>query len=269
MSHESLPQKADKENESPMGGAGEKDARASSSWKTKAAVAAALVLVLLGWWKASVQRSATAPVEFSADEASVPASMPLRGTPKAQGPLAARNANEATIKVHIAGRVKKPGVYALPPNSRIADAIQRAGGAQKDGDVDAINLAAWAEDGSRIEVPPKETAAPAVETPRITRDSLAAADLRAAPRPKRSRVAVLPEAPSKSTVLPAVKFPIDINRADAQTLEALPGVGPSTAQKILAYREENGSFQSVDDLDEVKGIGPVKLEKMRPFVLVR
>jgi comEA protein len=273
MSPELLPLE-ETENMVPEGAAGESNVPSGGSWKVKAAGAGAALLAVFAWWNFSIQRSTKPSVEFHAGETAVVSPMPTPRTQETRASAITRSANVATIKVHIAGRVKKPGVYALPSGARVADAVQRAGGAHEDGDINAINLAAWAEDGARIEVPPKqmpqeETLPESVATNAPQSFSYATAKPTKASKAVRSSVAVKSEARSKSTVLPAVKFPIDINRADAKMLEALPGVGPSTAQKILAYREENGGFKSIDDLDEVKGIGPVKLEKMRPFVVVR
>jgi competence protein ComEA len=232
------------------------------------------------------------------------------------------------IVVHVAGRVHKPGVYTLPPNARVRDAVLKAGGPLYDADINAINLAAWAEDGTRIEVPakpqPKEPQSegppplPAMQSPQPTFDAASAsatensveeralespappavepetratrvhrngeptarraraATPRATARSAGAKVAGVPRATTASgqesvNASPEylAKHPLDLNRARAEQLEMLPGIGPSLAGKIVAYREQNGGFKSVDDLDNVSGIGPKKLETLRPLVTVQ
>ncbi|GBC92222.1 ComE operon protein 1 [bacterium HR15] len=146
----------------------------------------------------------------------------------------------ASVVVHVAGQVRKPGVYTLPSGSRLRDALQQAGGAKPEADLDGVNLAEPLSDGQKIYVPHK------AET----------------------RVATAfnePRAPLKS---PA-RFPLDINRATAEELEQLPGIGPVLAARIVEYRRAHGRFQSVDELLEVRGIGPKRLEQLRPYVIVR
>jgi competence protein ComEA len=172
-------------------------------------------------------------------------------------------------------------VYGLPAHSRVWDAVKKAGGALSDGDVNAINLAAWVEDGSRIEVPPRE-AEPLVE-PRTAevQPNFESSPRRASVRQStttrtanRESTRVRKRAGSTRTRKAAAletlaKNPLDLNRADVAQLETLPGIGPAMAGRILEYRAENGGFKSVDDLDDVKGIGEAKMEKLRPLVMVR
>ena len=147
----------------------------------------------------------------------------------------------------VAGCVNRPGVYSLAEDKRVLDAISAAGGAKPNADTQSLNLAAKIEDGSRIYVPPKgETGVPI----RIT--------------------TVKPAGRASGSSSDKLKNPgegvVRINTADAGELQRLPGVGPSTAEKIIDYRAQIGRFTSVEQLDDVKGIGPKKLEKMRPFV---
>lgn len=154
----------------------------------------------------------------------------------------------AGVVVHVSGAVKKAGVYRLSPDSRVADALEQAGGATEHADLDALNLAAPLHDGQQIHVPRKgETRTPVsggVSSPRAAHNA-----------PK--------------TAAAAPQFPINLNTADAEQLEAIPGIGPVLAQRIIEYRQTHGRFQSVDDLLEVHGIGAKRLESMRPYVTVK
>lgn len=146
----------------------------------------------------------------------------------------AANAEPApTLLVHVAGAVRRPGLYQLEEGSRVDDAIRKAGGAKPRAALELVNLAAPISDGQQILVPVRAGAGQAVATP-------------AAPG--------------------AASGPVHLNNATLEQLDALPGVGPVTAQKILDYRTEHGSFQTVDELDAVPGIGPARLEELRDLV---
>ena len=132
--------------------------------------------------------------------------------------------------VHVAGAVRRPGVYELEPGARVQDAIRRAGGARRQANLDAVNLAARLADGQQIVVP-SATAAPAIA--------------------------------GGSEVAAA---PVSLGSATIEQLETLDGVGPATAQKIVAYRAQHGGFRSIDDLANVPGIGPKKLAAIKPHV---
>ena len=149
-----------------------------------------------------------------------------------------------SVVVHVAGRVKNPGVYTLKPGARIIDAIRAASGPTADANLDAINLAARAQDGDRILVPSKQPPAALPQLPTS--------------RPPQTSASGRSASPEQELV--------NINTAGIEELDRLPGVGPVTAQKIIDYRNQIGQFTSIDQLDDIKGIGPKKLEKMRPFV---
>lgn len=154
------------------------------------------------------------------------------------------------LAVHVAGAVKNSGVYRLPPNSRVDDAIRQAGGATANADLDALNLAELIADGQKIYVPRKgETPPPTVVA------STSTSSASTAPRGEKSA--------------PVARFPIDLNTATAEQLEAIPGIGPVLAQRIVDYRRTNGRFNSIDELLEVSGIGQKRLENMRPYVTVK
>jgi competence protein ComEA len=153
----------------------------------------------------------------------------------------------ASIVVHVAGAVIAPGVLSLASGARVADAVVAAGGVAPDGDLDGINLAAPLGDGQRVYVPRIGEVDPAaVPSGAWAGDASATGPVGTSP--------------------PA--GPVDLNVADATALEALPGVGPSTATAIVDDRDRNGPFASVDDLDRVPGIGPAKLASLRDLVTV-
>ncbi|NLM45994.1 MAG: ComEA family DNA-binding protein [Firmicutes bacterium] len=154
--------------------------------------------------------------------------------PKAEGPEIVPPAEnnlpeqkrEGEIFVHVAGAVRRPGVYTLPAGSRVIHALEAAGGVLPDGDEHALNLAEPLSDGRRISVPFLGQEAPAA----------------------------------------AAGGKININTATAEELDRLPGIGPAKAAAIVAYREKNGPFQALEDLVNVSGIGPSTVETLREHV---
>jgi competence protein ComEA len=145
----------------------------------------------------------------------------------------------APVVVQAAGAVQHPGLYRLPPGARVDDLVTAAGGFAPGADPDRLNLAAPLVDGQKIYVPRVGEPLPI--------DVASGGSAGAASAPAQ---------------------PLDLNQATLQQLDALPGVGPATAQAILDYRAQHGSFRSVDDLLNVRGIGDAKLEQMRPLVRV-
>jgi competence protein ComEA len=148
------------------------------------------------------------------------------------------------VVVDVAGAVVRPGLVSVTSGARVADAVAGAGGLRPDADVDRLNLASPVADGARVYVPT------------IGQSSI--------PVPVGATGGAAGGAPGDgATTIPA---PVDLNSATADQLDALPGVGPSTAQAIISYRTAHGSFASVDDLDQVRGIGPGKLSQLRDLV---
>ncbi|MBF4576357.1 helix-hairpin-helix domain-containing protein [Frondihabitans sp. VKM Ac-2883] len=145
-----------------------------------------------------------------------------------------------TVFVHILGRVRKPGLYEVPSTARAVDVVAAAGGFQNDADQAALNLARTVTDGEQIVVPRVGESPPP-----------------------------LPPAGSDSPASGTGTALVDLNTADEAALETLTGVGPATAAAIIAWRDEHGRFESVDDLLDVTGIGEKKLEKLRDGVVVR
>jgi competence protein ComEA len=164
--------------------------------------------------------------------------------PSAVRPAAAAAAAPAAprLVVDVVGAVRRPGLYRLPPGARIADAVVRAGGFRRAADKEAINLAAPLADGEQVVVPR-----------RISGSSGSTAHAATGP-------GAAPGAGAAAT------GPVHLSTATLEQLDALPGVGPVTAQKILDYRTEHGAFRSVDELDAVPGIGPARLDQLRDLV---
>jgi competence protein ComEA len=144
----------------------------------------------------------------------------------------------AVLVVHVAGEVVAPGVYELPAGARMVDAIDAAGGPSSRADTDAINLATPLADAQQVFVPRK-----GAPVRRVTESGASADDA-------------------------AQDGTINVNTASASALESLPGVGPQTAQAIIEHRTKNGPFLAVDELLNVRGIGPAKLAAMRAKVRV-
>jgi len=151
------------------------------------------------------------------------------------------------IKVHVAGAVRQPGVYALSPDDRVLDAVEAAGGMTADADVDQVNLADRLQDAMRLYIPIKGEAAPAAPTP-------------------------IPFAPGSISGSPAtgqVGGPVNINTASQAELETLPHIGEAIAGRIIAYREANGPFNQIEDLQEVSGIGDKTYADLRDLIAVQ
>ncbi|MDI3298304.1 MAG: helix-hairpin-helix domain-containing protein [Bacillota bacterium] len=174
---------------------------------------------------------------------------------------------EANILVHVAGAVRQPGLYPLPRGARLGEAVEAAGGLTEQAAADVLNLAAPLVDGVRVTVPTREQAARFPGWPVLSTDP-GAGPAGAAPSP------LGPPAASGGSAGPGAKgsvgggAPLDLNRASADELDRLPGIGPSRAAAIVALREARGGFHSVDELLEVRGIGPVLFEQIRPLVRV-
>jgi len=153
------------------------------------------------------------------------------------------------IAVHVVGAVNQPGVYHLGADARADDALRAAGGPTGNADLRRVNLAAVVRDGEQLNIPRIGERSPTTTTP-------GSASGGASP-PQRNDM--------PSTTMPLV---IDVNRATADDLDRLPGIGPSTARAIIDHRIRNGPFVSVDDLLAVRGIGPATLAEIRPWVRV-
>lgn len=163
----------------------------------------------------------------------------------------------AQICIHVAGKVSKPGLYNLKPGSRVMDAIKAAGGQLPNADMESINLAEVLSDGQQIYIAPKGEITPPKRS--VVRGGTAQAKGPHKSAEKEGKAALEKlKVPGKGTV--------NINSAGLDEFQRLPGIGPAYAQRIVDYRTEHGRFTSVEQLDNVTGIGPKTLEKLRPFV---
>lgn len=167
--------------------------------------------------------------------------------PAPDGPTAPGGPTE--LVVHVAGAVAAPGVVRLGAGTRVTDAVSAAGGLRADADPDRINLAAPLTDGQRVVVPILGQPVPVEVLP--------------------SGSAAGPgSAGASGTADGSPAALIDINTATESQLEELPGVGPATAAAIVAHRESEGAFATVDSLLDVRGIGEAKLDALRDLVTV-
>ncbi|XRQ03477.1 helix-hairpin-helix domain-containing protein [Actinomadura welshii] len=142
-----------------------------------------------------------------------------------------------SVVVHVLGKVEEPGVVTLPSGSRVAEAIEAAGGVRKGAKTGPLNLARKLVDGEQIPV--------------------------GVPRPEPP-----PGAPSPPGASAAPNAPLDLNTATPDQLDDLPGVGPVLAQRIVDYRTQNGGFRSVEQLQDVSGIGARRYADLKPLVRV-
>ncbi len=150
------------------------------------------------------------------------------------------------LQVHVIGAVLRPGLYAFVEGSRVQDAVTAAGGLTANADLTGINLAAKLEDGQQLSIPGGGGAAAAQPEPT-------------------SGFRVLPS--GEATATPSGDL-VNINTASADVLATLPGIGPTTAQRIVDYRTENGPFARVEDLLNVAGIGPATFDNIQALVTV-
>lgn len=152
-------------------------------------------------------------------------------------PTATVEPTPAPIQIHVVGAVRTPGVYALLPGSRIVDAVEAAGGFTQDADAERVNLADFLQDGEQLRIPQVGLELPASPTP-----------LSSASRMEGGLV--------------------NLNTASVAELEALPGIGPTYAERIVSYREEHGPFESCEQVKDVRGIGEVCYEQIVPHITI-
>jgi competence protein ComEA len=204
------------------------------------AAGAVLLVVTAAWW---LLRAPAPPVEAGlpmAGAATAPApTVPVTTPADVAGPSS--TAPPATVVVQAAGALALPGVYRLDDGARVADLVAEAGGPTPEADLDAVALASKLVDGQRVYVPRVGEAVPA---------------------------AVGADPGAVGQAAPSASSPLDLNTATAAQLDGLPTVGPATAAAIVAHRERNGPFLSVEALLEVRGIGPARLDELRPLVRV-
>ncbi len=159
---------------------------------------------------------------------------PATAVPLARSDPAAAGSTESSTRlvVHVVGAVRRPGLFELAEDARVADAVGRAGGPTRRADLSAVNLAAPLADGQQVIVPRK---GPGGATAALAEGSV-----------------------------PGAK--VSLATATVEQLDELPGIGPVTAQKIVDWRTAHGPFRSVEALDDVPGIGPARIEQLRDLV---
>src|SRR6266516_308384 len=193
-----------------------------------AGLVAVLVITIAGaglWYTRSLPR----PVQIAGPSSAPPPSPAASGGPGA----ASASPSGTPVIIDVTGWVKDPGVYEFALGDRVIDAVNRAGGPRKGADLSSINLAAILADGTQIVIPKVGSGTTASDG-----------------------------APGSSGTggTPLV----NVNTAAETELETLNGVGPVLANAIIQYRAQHGPFHTVDDLDDVSGIGPATLEQLRP-----
>jgi len=196
-----------------------------------------LCLILIGGAFILVQRPTPEPIAIATVVASTPTPLPT----------ATFTATPASLRIYVSGAVHVPDVYILPPGSIVKDAIKAAGGSSDDADLVRINLALALYDQQQIYVPRLGEATPAAPLPD------------GAPPPTLTASSETGDSGGK----------IDLNTATLEQLDTLPGIGPAIAQRIIDYRQANGTFASLEEIMEVKGIGQATFEKLQEFVVVR
>ncbi len=149
----------------------------------------------------------------------------------------------APIAVHVVGAVPRPGLYNFLDGARVQDAIDAAGGLLAEADANSLNLAAPLEDGGQLVIPYKTGSEP-------------------------TQVVDLPSSATATPNPNSGEDLVNINRASLEELDALPGIGLVTAQKIIDYRTVNGPFATIEDIMNVSGIGPSTFESLKDLITV-
>jgi competence protein ComEA len=194
-----------------------------------------------------------------------PPSAGTNGWSAATGEPPARSARHTPAPhamVYVAGEVVRPGVYPVAAEARVRDALALAGGTRPNADLLAVNLAAHLRDGDEIAVPARGAEPPAGSRSRgHPGGRRAGGHIRAAGGSARHRRSRGGQAPPVAE--------LDINTADADALASIPGIGDGLAQRIVAFRQQNGPFASVDELLDVAGITEHRLDAILPYVVAR
>ena len=161
------------------------------------------------------------------------------------------NTNDDIVIIHITGSVKNPGIVKLKEGSRIEDAIEAAGGLTENADITKVNLAYVVEDGTKIKIPS------------ASEEDIGDEDIIDSKSGDNIIIEENTVSSNNSTQT------ININKATEKEFETLPGIGPSLASKIIEYRNQNGKFESIEDIKNVNGIGDNKYEKINDLITVK
>lgn len=170
---------------------------------------------------------------------------------------------EETIVVHVSGAVNIEGIVELDSGSRIANAIEKAGGVKENADMTNINLAYPLEDGMKIHIPTKEE----TEANKNNENMIDESYVTSSSGGVSSKEDINSTQGNSSTSTSSKK--VNINTATQEELDTLPGIGPSIASKIIDYREQNGKFNSIEEIKEVSGIGDAKYEKIKDSITIK
>ena len=195
----------------------------------------------------------------------------LLAAPLETGDTVATNATGAEeagpIRVYVAGAVQKPDVYPMQDGDRLVDVVEAAGGATKEADLEQVNLAIRIKDEGYYFIPYQNPASPAdaVEDEQQGNEAVSAIPALAADL----ATGELPSEPTSDVVdAGEIAGLVNLNTATQAQLESLPGIGPARAKAILAYREQNGPFQSIDEITAVSGIGQGIFDNLQSLITV-
>ena len=178
--------------------------------------------------------------------------------PQPDTPVPTPTSGTPVLQVYVSGEVKRPGVYALPEGARVADALTAASGPSDAADLEGINLAARLSDEEHVAVPRKGATPASEESPAPLSTPVATA--------RKLTQTPVQKTPTAAKSVPAGK--VNINKASESELETLPGIGPSLAGKIIAFRAANGPFGTIEDIEQVPGIKSGLFAKIRAFITV-
>ena len=170
---------------------------------------------------------------------------------------------EETIVVHVSGAINIEGIVELEAGSRIANAIEKAGGVKENADMTDINLAYPLEDGMKIHIPTKEETEANKNNENMIDESYVTSSSGGVSSKEDTN------STQGSSKLTTSNEKVNINTATQEELDTLPGIGPSIASKIIDYREQNGKFNSIEEIKEVSGIGDAKYEKIKDSITIK
>ena len=184
---------------------------------------------------------------------------------------------EDKMLIHVIGSVNKPGVVEIPKESRMADAIDMAGGFAKNADIEAVNLAYKLEDGQQLYIPEKDTGNKTTKKKTVQNksnktlpgvQSIAVKGQNGGISNSDKGVKTEALVGNGQQINSAGEIVVNLNTASQEQLDSLPGVGPATAKKIIEYRNKNGRFKAPEDIKKIGGIGKAKYEKIKERITI-